>query len=152
MTNKLTKIMAVVIITLAVLLVAVTPVFATAGLSWDGIQVDTKTSDTSDTAADISGIILGVVQEKGKEVEVIVKAMEVMLAKEKLNIGARNQIEGTVTEVKNGAVNAVVKVDAAGGVKVTSVITMESVNDLGIAVGKKVVAIIKSSSVMITVE
>ena len=71
MTNKLTKIMAVVIITLAVLLVAVTPVFATAGLSWDGIQVDTKTSDTSDTAADISGIILGVVQVIGIAVAVI---------------------------------------------------------------------------------
>ena len=88
----------------------------------------------------------------GKECYATVKASEVMLANDKLKISARNQIEGTVTEVKNGAVNAVVKVDAAGGVKVTSVITMESVNDLGIAVGKKVVAIIKSSSVMITVE
>lgn len=67
-------------------------------------------------------------------------------------ISARNQIEGTITEIKKGVVNAVVKLDAAGDVKVTSVITMDSVNELGLDVGKKAVAIIKSSSVMITVE
>ena len=88
----------------------------------------------------------------GKTCYATVKASEVMLANDKLKISARNQIEGTITEIKKGAVNAVVKLDAAGDVKVTSVITMDSVNDLGLDVGKKAVAIIKSSSVMITVE
>ena len=88
----------------------------------------------------------------GKTCYATVKASEVMLANDKLKISARNQIEGTITEIKKGVVNAVVKLDAAGDVKVTSVITMDSVNDLGLDVGKKAVAIIKSSSVMITVE
>lgn len=88
----------------------------------------------------------------GKTCYATIKASEVMISNEKLKISARNQIEGTITEIKKGVVNAVVKLDAAGDVKVTSVITMDSVNDLGLDVGKKAVAIIKSSSVMITVE
>lgn len=88
----------------------------------------------------------------GKTCYATIKASEVMISNEKLKISARNQIEGTITEIKKGVVNAVVKLDAAGDVKVTSVITMDSVNDLGLDVGKKAIAIIKSSSVMITVE
>ncbi len=88
----------------------------------------------------------------GKTCYATIKASEVMISNDKLKISARNQIEGTITEIKKGVVNAVVKLDAAGDVKVTSVITMDSVNDLGLDVGKKAVAIIKSSSVMITVE
>ena len=86
----------------------------------------------------------------GKTCYATIKASEVMISNDKLKISARNQIEGTITEIKKGVVNAVVKLDAAGDVKVTSVITMDSVNELD--VGKKAVAIIKSSSVMITVE
>ena len=88
----------------------------------------------------------------GKTCYATIKASEVMISNDKLKISARNQIEGTITEIKKGVVNAVVKLDAAGDVKVTSVITMDSVTDLGLDVGKKAVAIIKSSSVMITVE
>ena len=88
----------------------------------------------------------------GKTCYATIKASEVMISNDKLKISARNQIEGTITEIKKGVVNAVVKLDAAGDVKVTSVITMDSVNDLGLDVGKKAIAIIKSSSVMITVE
>jgi len=66
---------------------------------------------------------------------------------EKLN--ARNQLKGTVTAVEKGPVSAKVKIDVGGGVFVTSSITTESVDDLGLAVGDEVVPIIKSSDVMI---
>lgn len=64
-------------------------------------------------------------------------------------ISARNQFQGTITEVKEGAVNAIVKLDVAEGVTISSTISMETVKELGLAVGKEATAIIKATSVMI---
>ena len=64
-------------------------------------------------------------------------------------LSARNQLKGTVTAIERGAVSAKVKIDVGGGVFVTSSITTESVDDLGRAIGDQVMAIIKSSDVMI---
>ena len=64
-------------------------------------------------------------------------------------ISARNKIKSTVTEVKNGAVNAVVKLDAGNGINLSAVITMDSVNDLGLSAGKTCYATVKASEVML---
>jgi molybdopterin-binding protein len=64
-------------------------------------------------------------------------------------LSARNQLKGTVTAIEKGPVSAKVKIDVGNGVFVTSSITTESVDDLNLAVGDEVVAIIKSSDVMI---
>lgn len=64
-------------------------------------------------------------------------------------ISARNQFQGTITEVKKGAVNAIVKLDVTEGVTISSTISMEAVKELGLAVGKEATAIIKATSVMI---
>lgn len=85
----------------------------------------------------------------GKEVTAIVKATEVMMADGKLNISARNQLTGTVSAIEEGAVNAIVKLDVAESVKISSTISMEAVKELGLAVGKEATAIIKATSVMI---
>ena len=85
----------------------------------------------------------------GKEATAIVKATEVMMADGKLNISARNQLTGTVSTIEEGAVNAIVKLDVAEGVAVSSTISMEAVKELGLAVGKEATAIIKATSVMI---
>jgi molybdopterin-binding protein len=66
-----------------------------------------------------------------------------------MKISARNQVAGTVIEVTPGSVNATVKVDIGGGNIITSSITNEAVSDLGLAIGDKVTAIIKSSDVLI---
>ncbi len=63
-------------------------------------------------------------------------------------LSARNQLKGIVNAIDKGPISAKVKIDV-GGVFVTSNITAESVDDLGLAVGDEVVAIIKSSDVMI---
>lgn len=68
-----------------------------------------------------------------------------------MKLSARNVIAGTVTEIESGAVNAVVKVDIGGNV-LTSVITMDALAELGIAVGSPVHAVVKSSSVMLAVD
>ncbi len=68
-----------------------------------------------------------------------------------MRISARNQIKGTVKEVKKGATTAHVLVDI-GGTVITSSITNESVDALGIKVGSSVYAVVKASDVMIGVD
>ncbi len=66
-----------------------------------------------------------------------------------MKISARNQISGTVQVVTPGSVNATIKVDIGGGTVITSSITNEAVEDLGLTVGDRVTVLIKSSDVLI---
>ncbi|MDT3700629.1 MAG: TOBE domain-containing protein [Thermincola sp.] len=65
-----------------------------------------------------------------------------------MNISGRNKLAGTVKEVKSGAVMAQVIMDV-NGQQVVSAITNDSVGELGIKVGDRVTALIKSTDVMI---
>jgi len=69
-----------------------------------------------------------------------------------MRIGARNQIKGTVIEVKKGATTSHVRVDIGNGQIVTSAITNEAVDELGIKVGDRVAVVVKASDVMIAVD
>jgi molybdopterin-binding protein len=69
-----------------------------------------------------------------------------------MRISARNQIKGAVVEVKKGATTSHVRVDIGGGQVVTSSITNEAVDDLGVKAGDKVIVVIKASDVMIAVD
>ena len=69
-----------------------------------------------------------------------------------MKLSARNQFKGKVVEIKEGAVNGTVKIDIGGGNIVSSVITMTSIKELGLAVGKEAYAVIKASSVMVGVD
>jgi molybdopterin-binding protein len=66
-----------------------------------------------------------------------------------MKISARNQLKGRVVEIKKGATTAHVRIDIGGGVVVTSSITNEAVDDLGLAVGDEAYAVIKASDVMV---
>ncbi len=68
-----------------------------------------------------------------------------------MKISARNVFDGTVKDIKKGSTTAHVLIDV-NGITVTAAITNESVDDLGLAVGKKVKAIVKSSDVMIAAD
>lgn len=65
-----------------------------------------------------------------------------------MQITARNQLQGTVTSIKLGGVMAEVVVQV-GEYEVVSVVTRTSVEELGIAEGDEVTAIIKSTEVML---
>jgi len=65
-----------------------------------------------------------------------------------MEISARNQLKGTVKEIKRGSVNGEVTVDIGGQI-VTSSITLSSIDRLALKVGDAVVAIVKASDVMI---
>ncbi|MDO9515793.1 MAG: TOBE domain-containing protein [Syntrophales bacterium] len=69
-----------------------------------------------------------------------------------MKISARNTMKGTVTNVKEGAVNNEITIKLAGGDEITSIITQASSNALGLKAGKPVIAVIKASNVMVAVE
>ena len=66
-----------------------------------------------------------------------------------MKLSASNQLKGTVVAVTKGQTTAHVVIDIGGGVRVTSSITNEAVDDLGLAVGDAAVAVIKASDVMV---
>jgi molybdopterin-binding protein len=69
-----------------------------------------------------------------------------------MKLSARNLIKGKVTKIEQGAVNSVVTLEIAGGEELVSVITISSVERLGLEVGKEAYAMIKASNVMIAVD
>lgn len=66
-----------------------------------------------------------------------------------MKISARNQLKGTITSIKPGVVTAKVTIDIGGGNSISAVITTDSVEEMDLKPGDAVVAIIKSTEVMI---
>ena len=69
-----------------------------------------------------------------------------------MRISARNQIKGTVVKVKKGATTSHVRFDIGNGQVITSSITNEAVDELGIKAGGKAIVVVKASDVMIAVD
>jgi molybdopterin-binding protein len=68
-----------------------------------------------------------------------------------MKISARNQLKGTVVAVEKGATTAHVRLDV-GGTIVTASITNQAVDELDLAAGKPVYAVVKASDVMVAVD
>lgn len=68
-----------------------------------------------------------------------------------MKISARNLLTGTVVEVIKGATTSHVRIDIGTAI-VTASITNEAVDELKLAKGKKAIAVIKASDVMVAVE
>jgi len=69
-----------------------------------------------------------------------------------MKIGARNRLEGEVVAIKRGTVMCQVKVAVAGGAFMESVMTLDSLDELGIKVGDKVRVAVKAVNVMLIKE
>jgi molybdate transport system regulatory protein len=69
-----------------------------------------------------------------------------------MRLSARNQLTGTVTQIDPGAVTTTVKVELAGGDVVTSSITKEAADELGLAVGNSVTVVVKASDVILATD
>lgn len=92
----------------------------------------------------------------GTEAAALIKASWVMLAvidesQPRLRISARNQLRGRVVALQAGAVNTDVTVELAGGNTLSAVITQSSAEALALTPGDDVVALIKASSVILSV-
>ncbi len=66
-----------------------------------------------------------------------------------LKISARNRLKGKVVSVEKEGLMAKVKVEISIPASVTSIITKDSAEELGLKVGDQVEAVIKSTEVMI---
>lgn len=89
----------------------------------------------------------------GKEAVALIKAPWVMLMTDSsgFRLSARNCLEGTVTRVSDGAVNAEVIVTLPGGAEVYSIVTREAVTELGLKAGVSATTVIKASHIILGV-
>jgi molybdopterin-binding protein len=69
-----------------------------------------------------------------------------------MRLSARNQLPGTIIAIDQGAVTTTVKVRLEGSATMTSSITKEAADDLGLEVGQAIIVVVKASDVMIAVE
>lgn len=69
-----------------------------------------------------------------------------------MKLSARNVMPGKVVAITKGSTTAHVKIEISPGFVITASITNESVDALGLAVGKPATAIVKSSDVIVGVE
>ncbi|WP_328656497.1 TOBE domain-containing protein [Streptomyces sp. NBC_00334] len=120
---------------------AVTPgeAMATVGVRLSGGQ-DLTAAITRDSAEDLA-------LAPGTAVRALVKSTEVALATGHVDgLSIRNRLPGTVTALTTGVAMASVAV-AVEGAELTAAITRQAADDLGLAVGVPVVALIKSTEV-----
>ncbi|MGI5962933.1 MAG: TOBE domain-containing protein [Lawsonibacter sp.] len=69
-----------------------------------------------------------------------------------MKISARNQLKGTIVDIQEGVVNGIVKLDIGGGNVVSATISMNSIQELQLTVGKTAYAVIKATSVMVAID
>lgn len=66
-----------------------------------------------------------------------------------MKVSARNAFAGTVSAIVDGKVNAEIEVSLAGGDRLVAIVTEGSVGELGLALGKPVIAYVKAPWVML---
>lgn len=69
-----------------------------------------------------------------------------------MKTSARNQFVGRVAALKPGAVNDEVTLAIAGGHRIVAVVTRESTESLGLAVGVTAFALVKASSILVATD
>jgi len=86
----------------------------------------------------------------GMEINALVKSSSVLLLTDaKIRTTARNHLWGEITRISDGSVNAEVTLVLPGGKTVCSVVTHDSVANLGLAVGERACAVFKASTVIL---
>ncbi len=69
-----------------------------------------------------------------------------------MKTSARNELKGTITEIKSGKINSEVILSIGGDATLTAVITNDSVEDMALKIGDSIYAIIKAPFVMVAKE
>lgn len=75
-----------------------------------------------------------------------------LMRKMNMRTSARNQYLGKVTRITHGAVNDEVILEVSGGHAIVAIVTHESTQALGLALGTEAFALIKSSSIIIVTD
>jgi molybdate transport system regulatory protein len=89
----------------------------------------------------------------GMEVIALVKAPQIIIVTDfgSYRLSARNQLKGTITKVKPGAVNAEVDIELSGGEQVAATVTNDSVETLGLHKGQPATAVFKAGAVILAI-
>ncbi len=118
-------------------------------------QVDFEVRIKLDDDNEIVAVITGDSAENlglsiGMEISALVKSSSVLLLNDpNLKTSARNQLWGEITRIHDSPVNSEVTLAMKGGKSVCAVVTHESVERLGLAVGEQACAVFKASAVIL---
>lgn len=66
-----------------------------------------------------------------------------------MKTGARNNLVGKITTVKKGDLMCQVKLDIPAGSTMSSVMTVDSLNELGVSEGDEVMVVVKAVNVLL---
>jgi molybdopterin-binding protein len=69
-----------------------------------------------------------------------------------MKISARNQLKGTIRELKLGPVSTEVVIELPSGQLITSIITRSAADRLNLKAGIEVYAIVKATNVMVALD
>ncbi len=69
-----------------------------------------------------------------------------------MKFGARNNVVGKVAEIKKGSLMSQVKVSVDGPIDITSVMTLDTLADLGVKNGDSVRVLVKAVNVILVRE
>lgn len=69
-----------------------------------------------------------------------------------MKYGARNQIVGKVSAIKKGSLMGQVTVEVKGPCRMSSVLTLDSIRELGLKKGDRVRVVVKAVSVLLVKE
>lgn len=122
------------------------------GVVTDEVQI--RTAENAELVATIthgSAVTLGL--QVGSAVVAMIKAPSVIVVTDAqgMRFSARNQLNGTVSQVKIGSVNTEVTIDVQG-LQVVAMVTNDSANHLGLAIGTAATALFKASQVVLAVK
>ena len=69
-----------------------------------------------------------------------------------MKLSVRKQCKGAISDIQEGAVNGIVKIDIGGGNIISSTISMNAIKELGLQVGGEAYAVVKATSVMVGID
>ncbi|MBN3811886.1 MAG: TOBE domain-containing protein [Paraburkholderia tropica] len=118
-------------------------------------EVILRTLDELDVVAIITrGSARSLGLAKGVNAFALVKASSVIVLVdyESGKVSARNYISGKIASITKGAVSSEIQIAVPSGASVVAIVTNESVERLGLSIGKSASAIFKASSVIVGVE
>lgn len=89
----------------------------------------------------------------GIEITALVKAPQIIIVTDfgGYKFSARNQLQGTVTKIKIGAVNSEVDIALKGGEQLAITVTNDSIESLGLKEGQAATALFKAGAVILAV-
>jgi molybdate transport system regulatory protein len=121
--------------------------------------VTAQVTVTTDAGIDITASMTSAAAERlgvavGQEALALVKSSEVVLVTDfaGYKLSARNQLAGTVASIRKGAAVSLVGIALPGGAVVTSSVTNDAVDALGLATGQAATATFKAYAVMVAVK